>query len=172
MNAPARPTCPPTLPKAHTKYERASIFWIQSMLLHLWFHFSAVQIITWLSSTNWGERGRRKRAGHTHTLSSVTRTVLFRRKWRISSTSACCLLRRPHACHPPSFSPFRCSNLILFIPYKSAVSEVPEVEFSWQTSTEHQHRIYTFWLAYTAKLSPPVSRGWKQGVSKWEHFLD
>ena len=32
-----------------------------------------------------------------------------------------------------------------FIPYKSgAVSEVPEVEFSWQTSTEHQHRIYTF----------------------------
>lgn len=42
-------------------------------------------------------------------------------------------------------APFRCSNLILFIPYKSgAVSEVPEVEFSWQTSTEHQHRIYTF----------------------------
>lgn len=42
-----------------------------------------------------------------------------------------------------SLAPFRHSNLILFIPHKSgAVSEVAKVEFPWQTSTKHQHRMY------------------------------
>lgn len=114
----------------------------------------------------WGGRGQgEKRTSHYSYF--ITRTILSHRKWNVSSTSA-------WSSHAVllffillSLAPFKHSNLMLFIPYKSgAVSEVAEVEFSWQTSTKHQHRIYKYIsISIHCKISPTMSRGWKQVVS-------
>lgn len=60
-----------------------------------------------------------------------------------------------------SLAPSKHSNPILFIPYKlGAVSEVVEVEFSWQTSTKYQHRIYKYIsISIHCKIFPTMSWG-------------
>lgn len=65
-----------------------------------------------------------------------------------------------------SLSSFQTHKSDFFIPYKSgAASEVVEVEFPWQTSTKHQHRIYKYILiSIHCKISPTQCQGHE---SRW-----
>lgn len=88
-------------------------------------------------------------------------------KRNVTSTSACFFPCCPYALHPPFFSPFQTLKSDFTYPLQiRGSSEVVEVEFPWQTSTEHQHRIYKYVLiSIHCKISPTMSRAWKQVVS-------
>lgn len=157
VNAPARPKCPPHPPAPKHK-PRMSV--LQSLNTINAF----TSLISFRCCTKFNHhltefqltegKGVEKRAGHYSHL--VTGVILSHGKWNVSSTL-------PASSHAVlmlfillSLAPFKHSNLILLIPYKSgAVSEVAEVEFLGKPLRNISiGYINTFWLAYIAKFPP------------------
>lgn len=94
----------------------------------------------------------------------IIRVILSHGKGKVSSTSACIF-----PCWPPDrcpLGPFQKLKPDFIIPRKSgATPEVAEIEFSWQTSTQHQHRTYKYILiSVHCKISPTTRSGLE---SRW-----